>query len=101
MYVSGKFQSEAVLQYKDEQSYDEVGEHELDTENEASYQTKAIECNRHHHPVFPGNGQLILGQEQEKPCGGFDDTDSLSADVTKFEVITMHRKECNGKIGNI
>ena len=41
------------------------------------------------HPFFPGEGQLILGQEQEKPCAGFDDTDSLSADVSQFQVFLM------------
>ena len=38
------------------------------------------------HPTFPGKGQLIIGQEQEILCGGFDDTDSLSADISGFEV---------------
>ena len=41
------------------------------------------------HPTFPGKGQLILGQEQEKPCAGFDDTDSLSADVSQFQVFPI------------
>ena len=38
------------------------------------------------HPAFPGDGVLILGQEQEKICGGFDDYDSLSADISEFQV---------------
>ena len=41
------------------------------------------------HPTFPGKGQLILGQEQEILCGGFDDTDSLSADIYGFEVLSI------------
>ena len=41
------------------------------------------------HPTFPGEGQLILGQEQEILCGGFDDTDSLSADIFGFEVFSI------------
>lgn len=41
------------------------------------------------HPTFPGKGQLILGQEQEILCGGFDDTDSLSADIFGFEVFSI------------
>ena len=41
------------------------------------------------HPTFPGKGQLILGQEQEILCGGFDDTDSLSADIFRFEVFSI------------
>ena len=42
------------------------------------------------HPTFPGEGQLILGQEQEILCGGFDDTDSLSADIFGFEVFSIN-----------
>lgn len=38
------------------------------------------------HPVFPGQGVLVLGQEQETICGGFDDYDSLSADISEFQV---------------
>ena len=37
------------------------------------------------HPTFPGDGILFLGQEQETICGGFDDYDSLSADVSEFQ----------------
>ena len=37
------------------------------------------------HPTFPGDGILFLGQEQETVCGGFDDFDSLSADVSEFQ----------------
>ena len=83
---SGKFQSEAFLQYKDENN-----DHE---DKEGSFANKPPKNDNEschpvnpNHPVFPGNGQLILGQEQEKPCGGFDDTDSLSADVARFEVM--------------
>ena len=41
------------------------------------------------HPQFPGNGVLILGQEQERICGGFDGYDSLSADVSEFQVSSL------------
>ncbi len=37
-------------------------------------------------PRFPGDGILILGQEQETLCGGFDDYDSLSGDLSDFNV---------------
>lgn len=38
------------------------------------------------HPVFPPRGMLILGQEQEEICGGFDDYDSLSGDLSELHV---------------
>ena len=37
------------------------------------------------YPTFPGDGILFLGQVQETICGGFDDYDSLSADVSEFQ----------------
>ena len=37
-------------------------------------------------PWFPRQGIFILGQEQESLCGGFDNYDSLSADVSMFQV---------------
>ena len=37
-------------------------------------------------PWFPRQGIFILGQEQEDLCGGFDNYDSLSADVAMFQV---------------
>ena len=41
--------------------------------------------------MFPGKGQLILGQEQEKDahCAGVDDTDSLSAYISQFQVFQI------------
>jgi len=38
-------------------------------------------------PWFPSKGVFIIGQEQEQLCGGFDNYDSLSADITQFQVI--------------
>ena len=99
IYFSGKFQSEAFLQYKDENGdrEDEGGSFENEpSKNDNEYHRKQNGCNRHLHPVFPGNGQLILGQEQEKPCGGFDDTDSLSADIARFEVM-IFQNQCHLK----
>ena len=82
--IPGNFQSSAILKYKDEQNEgDNMDQRKSNYHHH--HKLKSIENNFHNHPTFPGNGQLFLGQEQEKPCGGFDDTDSLSADISKFE----------------
>ncbi len=60
MYSSGERQSQAILKFS--------------------------ESDRTTHPIFPGQGVLVLGQEQERICGGFDDYDSLSADISEFQV---------------
>ena len=36
-------------------------------------------------PWFPNQGIVYLGQEQESLCGGFDNYDSLSANVSQFQ----------------
>lgn len=90
IFRSGKFQSEAFLQYKDETGAHMDDDYKTDNDPSNNENNRNIESNgynQYNHPVFPGGGQLILGQEQEIPCGGFDDTDSLSADVSRFEVI--------------
>ena len=83
--IPGNFQSSAILKYKDEQNEDD-NKDRSNSMYHHHHKLKSINKNIHSHPTFPGNGQLFLGQEQEKPCAGFDDTDSLSADISKFEV---------------
>ena len=88
----GNFQSSAILQYKEDEEDENLSEPESN-----AYQD---DLHMHHipshkdvaysHPTFPGKGQLILGQEQEILCGGFDDTDSLSADIFGFEVFSIN-----------
>ena len=36
-------------------------------------------------PWFPNQGIVFLGQEQESLCDGFDNYDSLSANVSQFQ----------------
>ncbi len=51
------------------------------------------DAERPQHPDFTGEGILILGQEQERICGGFDDYDSLSADLSEFQVKILMQKK--------
>lgn len=63
MYSGGERQSQAILKFS--------------------------ESDKTTHPIFPGHGVLVLGQEQERICGGFDDYDSLSADISEFQVCLL------------
>ena len=81
------------MQYKEDDDDDPDIEDEStyeESENFHYHKIKPTEKGKYSHPVFPGNGQLIIGQEQETPCAGFDDTDSLSADISRFEVNFNH-----------
>ena len=64
---------------------------------QSSAELKETQNNTKIHPVLPGNGQFIIGQEQEKLCGGYDDYDSLSADVSQFQV--LHFYEISSTVG--
>ncbi len=52
-------------------------------------------------PRFPGDGILILGQEQETLCGGFDDYDSLSGDLSDFNVRIDQRFSAKKNCDNV
>ena len=85
----GTLQSSAILQYRDDENDETLHEEENDEDQRGSvmHHTHSHKDVPYRHPTFPGKGQLILGQEQEILCGGFDDTDSLSADISRFEVL--------------
>ena len=88
---SGALQSSAILQYRDDENDDILHEEQDDGDQRGSlmHYTHSHKDVAYSHPTFPGKGQLILGQEQEILCGGFDDTDSLSADISGFEVLPI------------
>ena len=87
----GTLQSFAILQYRDDENDETLYEEEDDEDQRGSRMHHAHSQKNvvYSHPTFPGKGQLILGQEQEILCGGFDDTDSLSADISGFEVLPI------------